>query len=307
MKDIKSLLLVLLSVGMVGTWVYHLYDKTLYSKQRTEPYIKDSAAAADVIRDSLQKIYSTTINNMDTRLNETKINADSLKTQLDTKLGEIYKLRNEIGSILKNRGATKADMTLARQKIVELQQKVDEFRNQNSDIEEEKKRLNGVLEQLTVDMKGLEQNIKRLGEENKSLTEKVNLASLFVASELRLSAVAVKNLKEEEISQAKKISKLIVSFSVQNNINEYNNAEVIVIVTQPDGQVLQNDIWESGSFDTRNKGKKNYTMKMRFEYHKGESRHLIFSLNADSYQKGNYTMQVYHNGTLIGQVVKTLY
>jgi predicted nuclease with TOPRIM domain len=221
-------------------------------------------------------------------------------------LNEIYKLRNDIGDILKNRGATKADLNLARDKIGELQQKVNELHNQNADMEAEKKRLTAVLEQLNNDMKGLEQNAKRLDEENKSLIEKINIASVFVASEIKLTPVTVKNSKEQETNDAKKTTKFIISFTVQNNISENTNAEVIIIVTQPDGQVLQNSVWDAGSFETRNEGRKNYSLKMKFEYQKGEPKHLLFSLNADSYQKGSYILQVYHNGILIGKTIKTL-
>src|ERR1041385_4574445 len=114
MRDIKPLLLLLLSAGLISTWIYHLYDKTIYSKKHTEVFIKDSTAVADAIRDSLQKFYSFTISNLDVRLDSTRSDADSLKGQLDTKLGEIYKLRNDIGNILKNRNATKADLAVAR-------------------------------------------------------------------------------------------------------------------------------------------------------------------------------------------------
>ena len=61
MRDIKSLLLVLLSTGLVCTWVYHLYDKTMYRQGRTQVYIKHSIAVAEGIRDSLYKIYNATI------------------------------------------------------------------------------------------------------------------------------------------------------------------------------------------------------------------------------------------------------
>jgi len=306
MRDIKSVLLVLLSVGLISTWVYHLYDKTIYSNRRTEVYIKDSTAVADAIRDSLQKIYSLTITNLDVRLDSTKTNADSLKGQLDTKLDEIYKLRNDIGSILKNRNATRADLSNAREMIGELQQRVDELKNQNISMEEEKKRLTDVLDQLNNDMKGLEQNIKRLGDENKTLTEKINVASIFVASEVKLTPVTVKDQREQETNQAKKTTKFVISFNVQNNISESNEAEVVIVITKPDGQVLQNSVWDAGSFETRNEGRKNYTLKMKFDYQKGEPKHLLFSLNADKYEKGNYNLQIYHNGVMIGKTTKTL-
>ena len=306
MKDIRSFLLVMLSAGLIGTWIYHLYDKTMYTKKRHEIYIKDSVAVAEGVRDSLQKIYSVTINDLDLRLNETRTNADSLKTQLNANLSEIYKLRNEISGILKNRGATRADMDLARKKIGELQYKVEELRGQNTNMEEEKKRLTAILDQLNGDMKSLEMNVKRLDEENKTLTEKVNQASVFVASEVKLVPVTLKNAKEVETSVAKKASKLVVSFVVQNNISESNDAEVFVVVTQPDGSVLKNSVWDSGTFETKNEGKKNHTLKMKFDYHKGEPKQLLFTLNPESYQKGNYVLQIYHKGIRIGQVVKPL-
>jgi myosin heavy subunit len=314
MKDTKSLLLALLSVGLVGTWVYHLYDKSVYSRRIAEAYVKDSVAVADAIRDSLQKKYTAAIQNLDTKLDSTKTDADSLKNQLtdkkeqlDQKIAEINKLKYDIGGILNNRNASKADLNLAQQKITELEQKVEELRNDKTAMEEEKKRLSALLEQATNDMKNLEQSVRKLDAENRALAEKVTLASTFTASELQLSAVSTNGSKEQETSQVKKTDKFVLSFVVQNNIAESNTAEVYIVIQQPNGQVvLQSEVWDSGLFDTRNEGKKSYTLRMRFEYNKGEAKHLVFTLNAESYQKGNYTMQVYHNGILIGQTVKKL-
>lgn len=306
MKDTKTLLLAMLSIGLVVTWVYHLYDKTQYSKLRTELYIKDSAAVAEGIRDSLQKMYSTTITGLDTRLDSTRSSADSIKFQLDVKLGEIYKLKGEIDNILKNKGASKADLNTASKKITELQNLVEEMKGEKNTMEDDKKKLTNVLTQLSGEINGLQQSMKQLGDQNKVLADKVNLASVFVASEIKLSPVTIKNDKEQETNQAKKASKLVVSLTVQNNVNEYTNADVYIVVTQPDGKVMKDDAWESFSTETYNGNKINYTRKLRFEYNKGESKHLLFSLNADEYQKGNYTMQVYHNGYMVGQTIKVL-
>jgi len=307
MKDIKGFLLVMLSVGLVGTWVYHLYDKTQYTSNRKEIFIKDSIAVAEAVQDSLQKIYTASLNNLDLQLDSTRSGADSLKKQLNKKLGEINKLRAEINSILKNSGASQSDMTLARKKIAELQVLVEELKGEKSSIEEEKKRLGDVMTQLNGEITDLQQTMKKLGDENKLLAEKVDRASVFVASEIRLSPVALKNDKEQETNIAKKVSKLIVSFAVQNNVNDYSNTEVYIIITQPDGKVLTPDVWESATLMTTQSGdKKSYTRKIKFEYQKGETKQLTFSLNADDYQQGRYTLQLYHNGQMIGQVAKTL-
>ncbi len=306
MNDTKSLLLVLLSVGLTGTWIYHLYDKSKYSNQRTEIYIKDSIAVAEGIQDSLHKLYSSTINELDAELDSTKNTAGVLKDELKNKLAEINRLRSEISAILKRNDIKKEDIELARKKTAQLQLLVQDLKSQNYTIEEEKQQISALLDNVNIQMKNMEGSMQQLSKENKVLTDKVNQASTFQASDISLTPVTVKNDRERETSSAKKVSKLVVSFAVQNNITEDTDAEVYVVVTQPDGKVIKNDIWEAFTIDTKKDGKKSYTRKIRFEYEKGETKNLIFSLNAEDYMKGNYKLQVYHNGYMIGQTTKAL-
>jgi len=296
----------MLSVGLLCTWAYHLYDKTVYTSRKTEVFIKDSAAVAQGIQDSLQKIYSLTINNLGTQLDSTKNTAGLLKGELTTKLAEIYRLRSEIATILKKNNVKKEDLDLARKKTTELQQLVSELQNKNSSIEEEKRQISAAFEEVNTQVKKLEVNMQQLSQENKVLTEKVKLASTFMASDLKISPVMVKNDKDVETNVAKKASKLVVSFDVQNNVAEYDNAEVFVIITQPDGKVMNTDVWEAYSMETNDGGKMSYTRRVKFDYQKGEKKHLLFTINPDDYQKGNYSLQVYHNGFKIGEATKAL-
>lgn len=307
MKDTKSILLGLLSIGLVFTWVYHLYDKTQYSTPNINVNKIDTITVAKEIQDSLQKVYSHTINNLDAQLDSTKSTAGQLQNQLATKLKEINRLRTEISAILKKNDFTKEDLELARSKTVELQSLVAELQNKNSTVEEEKKQLSAVLENTNTVVKNLTGTVQKVEQENKVLIEKVNIASSFVASELKLSPVAVKNEREQETYQAKKASKLVISFTVQNNITDYENADVFIVITQPNGKVLRNeDVWETSTATLQNGSRINFTRKIRFEYQKGERKSLIFSLNPEEFLSGTYTLQVYHNGYIIGQSMKTL-
>ena len=58
--------------------------------------------------------------------------------------------------------------------------------------------------------------------------------------------------------------------------------------------------------DTNDGGKIGYTRMVKFDYQKGETKHLLFTINPDDYQKGNYSLQVYHNGYKIGETTKAL-
>jgi hypothetical protein len=313
MKDSKSILLLVVSVmlilvscALLWTWGFNFGNFAKDNKQATVLIVKDSTAATNATRDSLKKVYEATITNIGT-LDSTWTRVDSLKNDLDVKLSEFYKLRNEIAIILKN-PVKKEDLDLARQKISELQKRVNLLRDTNTDIETENKRLYDVLQQLTnVPKDQIKQTVKPVVFESKepAPAEKNIPASLFTASDMRLTALMVEGDKEQETYQALQTDKFVGSFTVKNNLAVFNNTEIVVVVLQPDNKVLQTSAWESGRFDTK-EGTKVYSCKVKFEYAKGENKHLSFSMNSDKFQKGTYTLQLYFNGNLIGKTVKTL-
>lgn len=316
-RDSKSLLLLLFPIGLLFLSLVVLFGlgfRFYFKGQNTAPATviinKDSASVAIGVRDSLQKIYTATINELDNRLDSIWNNTDTLAGNLDIKLNEFYKLRKEITSILKT-GSNRNDFGLASQKIGELQQKVEELSRRNLDVENENKRLNDILAQLKNNPKNSEPVAVRTIADNKPVVEKNTTASSntvpvsFTATDIRLAAVKLTDDKEEETANAEQTEKLVATFVVKNNFSQFNNTEVDVVVVQPDGQVLQPSAWETGTFNTP-EGKKVYSGKMRFEYSKGENKRLRLSLSAEKFQQGNYIMHLYHNGTLIGKTVKQL-
>src|ERR1700754_523547 len=100
MRDTKSLLLllvslllVLVSFVLIWTWGYNYYTTNAAAKANTVQTAPDSAAIAGKVRDSLQKVYDATLQDLDIQLNSTLVHSDSLQTQLEVKLAEFYRLR----------------------------------------------------------------------------------------------------------------------------------------------------------------------------------------------------------------------
>ena len=309
MKGTKSILLLLVSFllfavsfTLLWTWGYRVYIKKTGDEGKAGVSV-NSTAAPGTTRDSLQTVYAATINQLDNHLDAVWNNTDSLKGQLDKKLGEFYRLRNEIANLLKDH-ETDANLGLAKQKIEALQQKVRELVDKNADVENENRKLAAVLQQLAAGKKNPESNAQRTSYDNSPAAEKNNPAAPLSVSELRLAAVTTENDREQETTQAQKTEKLVGSFTIKDGNDPGNTSEVMIIVLQPDGQVVKNSAWESGTFITA-EGKKVYSYKMRFD-NSHEPKRLLFSLSPDNYQKGNYTMQVWYNGTMVGRISKTL-
>jgi hypothetical protein len=303
MRDSKNLLLLLVSVGLMGTWIYHLYDKSHYSTYQAQVLVKDTVATQEAVKDSLQKLFTEKTRELDT----TKTLTDSLKGSLDSTMSKIFSLRRQIGAILKNRNATNSDLKKARELIAEYQERIEEMKAQNTDLETERTRLNGVLGQLNDEVKGLQDNIDKISQENKALTETINEASTFIASEIRLSIVTTKSGdRETEVSSARKANKIVFSFTLQNNIAATAAYDVYVVIVQPDNKVLQTDVWNPDHFDSKTEGTKAYTTKLHFEYNKGERKKLLYTIQPDNFLSGVYTMQVYQNGVSLGEATKHL-
>jgi len=302
MRDNKSILLALLAAGLVITWVYHIYDKSQYSNHTREVFVKDSIAVAEAVSDSLRVYYTRTLDQLGVEKLEIDSTNSSLKGELGQRITEINRLRSEIGIILKRKNLTQADLIEAKTKIDDLQMMIDNLKTENSSLSDERTKLNGVLAQLNGEMNSLQQNMQKVSAENRDLAQKINEASVFIASEIKFAAVNVKtDEKESETTQQKKANKLVTSFTVQNNILNLQSAEVVVVITDPSGKSLNTEVWDVGSFETKTDGRKIYTRKVKFEYNKGEAKHLIFSLEPDNFEKGIYKLSLYHNGIRIGE------
>lgn len=310
MRDTKSLLLllvslllVLVSFVLIWTWGYSYYSKNESAKANAIQLPADAAAIANKVRDSLQQVYDATLQDMDMQLTSTLTHSDSLQHELEVKLAEFYRLRTEITAILKNR-AVNNNFAVAKQKIGELQTKVEGLKEKTRLVDDENKKLNDVLTEINKADRFTEKNTTPGTFIINANQERPNpVYSAFTASDLRLSAVT--NTEDNETALAEKADKLTGTFTVMNFNSQLTNAEMMVVVTRPDGKVLKGSGWDSGTFNTP-EGKKIYSYKFNFPYSRGEAMRLAFSLKGGTLTKGNYTMEVYHNGWMIGRVIKSL-
>ena len=310
MRDTKSLLLllvslllVLVSFVLIWTWGYSFYTKNGDIKANAAHPVADSAAIAGKVRDSLQKVYDATLQDLDIQLNTTLTRSDSLQHELEVKLAEFYRLRTEITAILKSKTAN-SNYTVAKQKIGELQTKVDGLKEKNQVVDNENKKLSEVLSEISKTEKNTDNNAKPEPILKTINPEKPNpVYSAFITSDLRLSAINYTD--DNETVLAEKADKLSGTFTVMNFNSQLTNAEMMVVVIKPDGKVLKSSGWDAGTFNTP-EGKKIYSYKFSFPYSRGEAKRLSFSLKGGTLTRGNYTMEVYHNGLMIGKVVKSL-
>jgi len=305
MKDRKSLYLLIFALIVVtiafiliSIWGYHFYFQSKETKPLSDVQNVPVIVKKTAMRDSLQILLNSAVQEMNYEGDSTFYDSSD-DTTLELKLIEFNRLRNEIVEILKNKTSSK-DMSVASEKIGQLQQSVDELRNKNNEVAQENARLNKILKKLIVEKKNGSST-------NKSAKKKATSASSLplLVSRLRFLGIGMKNDNQRVTNIASQTVKLLGSFQI--NVKPNNpSTSIYVEIIQPNGKTLLNSSWQSGTFETTS-GRKVYSALLHFDNIKDNKNRLQFSVDSHNFQKGKYTMQIYHQGIIIGRLVRTLY
>jgi hypothetical protein len=297
----KNILIGVLAAGLLGTWGYFLYDKNT-SNEKIQ-VSQGQATTSMSQRDSVQLLYNDAL----TRLDSITGNNNSLQGQLGERQSEITKLKNEINSILRNKNATQAELKRAQGLIRDLNSKIENLEAEVARLTGENQQLAASNTQLTEEKGVLEQNLQTTTTEKTELAGTVDVGSTFSASNIQITPLKEKSGGKEKVTtNAKRVDKLVISFDVENRIAKSGPADMYVIVTAPDGNVISDAAMGSGTLTTRADGEKPFTSKVSLEYEQGTRKTVQIPLRQDKFQTGNYKIEVYHNGFKIAEGTRSL-
>lgn len=300
-KSNKNLLIGILAAGLLGTWGYLLYDKNKsgevmqVAQTQSENYMTQ--------RDSLKLLYD----DAEMRLDSITGTNNTLQGEKSTLQKQIDANKAEIRRILSDKNATVADLKRAKSMIADLNNQIASLEAEVSRLTGENQELSANNTQLTSEKQVLEQNLTTSTTEKEALAATVDVGSTFSASNIQITPVNEKKSgKEKTTSSAKRVDKLVVSFDVENRIARSGPAEMYIMVTAPDGKAVSDPALGSATLTTRTDGDKPYTAKVPVEYEQGTRKQLSFPIRQEDFQRGDYKIEIYHNGFKIGEGVRTL-
>jgi myosin heavy subunit len=242
-----------------------------------------------------------------TRLDSLTGNNNNLQGQLGERQSDITKLKNEINSILRKKNATQAELSRAKSLISTLNGKIANLEQEVARLTGENQQLASNNTQLTSEKQVLETNLQTTTAEKDELASTVDVASTFSASNIQIKPVnEKKNGKEKETTTAKRVDKLVVSFDVENRVARTGPADLYVVVTGPNGQVVSDPSMGSGTLTTRTDGDRQFTYKSTLNYEQGTRKSVQIPLRQNDFQTGNYKIEIYQNGFKIAECVRSL-
>jgi len=297
----KNIVIGVLTVIILGLGGYLVYDLTK-DKEQQQVYVANETKTNTEL-ESIKGEYDNAVLRLDSLTGAN----NTYQGQLGERQQEIAKLKSEISRMIKKGNLSASEMKDLKGKLATLNSKIGNLEAEVARLTGENQELAANNTQLSSEKTVLETNLQTTTLEKEELASTVDIASTFTASNIQIKAVDErKKGKEKETTTAKRVDKLVISFDVENRVARTGPADLYVVVTGPDGQVINDPAIGSSTLTTRQDGDRQFTFKTTSEYEQGTRKNVQVPLRRNDFQTGNYKIEIYQNGFKIAEGIRTL-
>ena len=286
----KSLLIAavaVLVIAIIGI-TYLLFTEKKANRELVQEFQLD--------KEDLENEYSQFVQKYD-ELKFTVTN-DSLALLLEQEQLKTQRLLEELRTV-KSSNAT--EIRRLKKELATLRKILVGYVNQIDSLDRINKRQQQVIADVTQKYNTASQQISTLSKEKENLDKKVTLAAQRDVTNIRIEP---RNKRGKVAKKVKDIVKLAISFTVVKNITAENGERTIYIrITKPDNDALTKSASNTFSYENRTL---TYSIKKYIEYNGEEQNVNVFWDVEEFLYAGNYRLDIFEGGNLIGSQKFTL-
>ena len=286
----KSLLIAavaVLVIAIIGI-TYLLFTEKKANRELVQEFQLD--------KEDLENEYSQFVQKYD-ELKFTVTN-DSLALLLEQEQLKTQRLLEELRTV-KSSNAT--EIRRLKKELATLRKILVGYVNQIDSLDRINKRQQQVIADVTQKYNTASQQISTLSKEKENLDKKVTLAAQLDVTNIRIEP---RNKRGKVAKKVKDIVKLAISFTVVKNITAENGERTIYIrITKPDNDALTKSASNTFSYENRTL---TYSIKKYIEYYGEEQNVNVFWDVEEFLYAGNYRLDIFEGGNLIGSQKFTL-
>ena len=286
----KSLLIAavaVLVIAIIGI-TYLLFTEKKANRELVQEFQLD--------KEDLENEYSQFVQKYD-ELKFTVTN-DSLALLLEQEQLKTQRLLEELRTV-KSSNAT--EIRRLKKELATLRKLLVGYVNQIDSLDRINKRQQQVIADVTQKYNTASQQISTLSKEKENLDKKVTLAAQLDVTNIRIEP---RNKRGKVAKKVKDIVKLAISFTVVKNITAENGERTIYIrITKPDNDALTKSASNTFSYENRTL---TYSIKKYIEYNGEEQNVNVFWDVEEFLYAGNYRLDIFEGGNLIGSQKFTL-
>ena len=286
----KSLLIAavaVLVIAIIGI-TYLLFTEKKANRELVQEFQLD--------KEDLENEYSQFVQKYD-ELKFTVTN-DSLALLLEQEQLKTQRLLEELRTV-KSSNAT--EIRRLKKELATLRKILVGYVNQIDSLDRINKRQQQVIADATQKYNTASQQISTLSKEKENLDKKVTLAAQLDVTNIRIEP---RNKRGKVAKKVKDIVKLAISFTIVKNITAENGERTIYIrITKPDNDALTKSASNTFSYENRTL---TYSIKKYIEYNGEEQNVNVFWDVEEFLYAGNYRLDIFEGGNLIGSQKFTL-
>lgn len=226
------------------------------------------------------------------------VSNDSLSVLLEQEQLKTQRLLEELRTV-KSTNAT--EIRRLKKELATLRKVMVGYINQIDSLNRLTAHQKEIIADVTQKYNAASRQISTLAEEKKNLNKKVSLAAQLDATAI---SVLPTNKRGKTAKKVKDVVKLKIDFTIVKNITaETGERTLYVRITKPDNDVLTKDASNTFNYENRQLP---YSIKKYIEYN-GEEQQVTVYWDVQEYlYAGNYRVDIFAEGTLIGSQSFTL-
>ncbi|NMA73606.1 MAG: hypothetical protein GX963_05470 [Bacteroidales bacterium] len=226
--------------------------------------------------------------------NELKLTVtnDSLAVLLEKEQIKTQRLLEELRTV---KASNATEIRRLKKELSTLRKVMVSYINQIDSLNRLTQEQKVIIDEVTQKYNVASKRISTLSQEKKSLDEKVTLAAQLDATNIW---VEPKNKRDRATKRIKDIVRLDIGFTLVKNITAKTGEKTIYIrIAKPDNDVLVKSLSDTFEYENRSL---NYSIKKYIEYD-GEEQQIIVYWNVEEFlYAGNYRIDIFADGVLIG-------
>jgi len=237
---------------------------------------------------------------------------NDVKVELDQKIAEISKLGGDVAELEKAKAEVDAELrrSYARRTkdIKELKDRLTGYEELLKMKDDEIEKLQSVNKELFSENKNLKtkQNVlsdslNRVTKNKEELASKVAIASQLKAENVVLVSVNSKGREKEPPFRKKQLEQIKVQFTIgENKVAPIEGKKILIRVIDENGQPIFDTTKGSGTFMLNGK-EEFYTASQEILFDNTGQKLVFIYDKGSEYTAGNYQVEIYTDGYLMGQ------
>jgi hypothetical protein len=287
----KGIVIIVITIllGTNGLLLWQFFDKKNHLDQANQTIVTTTAE-----KDALQ----VQLNQFKVEFEKLKTDNSTLQNQLTEKDEQIKAKVAEIQKLILLGGP--AQIARAKAELAKLKEMNDVYTIQIDSINKVNAQLLAANDSLNSNLSQERSKNNSLSSENNRLFSKVSAGSILKAIDTKTEGFRFKSNGDEVMTnKAKLVQKLRTKFVLaENRVIDNGPIDIYIRVLGPDGDVMKST--NNESFRSNNQDLI-YTVKQIVEYTNTDTPVDISIAKGNSFIKGNYTVEIYHGGVMIGK------